>query len=81
MEYTVKVHENGKISIPAELRRKWNLEAGQELILKEDGDVAILTKQKSVIYALKQEIKAKLPEGISFVEQLREERRRDAVQQ
>ncbi len=81
MEYTVKLYENGRILIPAELRKKWNLEPGQELLLKEDGDVAILTTRKNAINALKQEIKATLPEGISLVEQLIEERRRAATQE
>ncbi len=81
MEYTVKLYENGRILIPAELRKKWNLEPGQELLLKEDGDVAILTTRKNAINALKQEIKATLPEGISLVEQLKEERRRAAAQE
>ena len=81
MEYKLKIHEDGKISIPAELRQKWNLEPGKELLLKEDGDVAILTKQKSTIDALKQEIKAVIPKEISLVEQLIKERRRAAVQE
>ncbi|MGK7895171.1 MAG: AbrB/MazE/SpoVT family DNA-binding domain-containing protein [Xenococcus sp. (in: cyanobacteria)] len=75
------LYENGRILIPAELRKKWNLEPGQELLLKEDGDVAILTTRKNAINALKQEIKATLPEGISLVEQLKEERRRAAAQE
>ena len=49
--------------------------------MKEDGDVAILTTRKNAINALKQEIKATLPEGISLVEQLKEERRRAAAQE
>ena len=81
MEYTVKLYENGKILIPAELRKKWNLEPGQELILKDDGDVAILTTRKNTINALKQKIKSTLPKGISLVEQLTEERRRAATQE
>ena len=81
MEYKVKLYENGRILIPAELRKKWNLEPGQELLLKEDGDVAILTTRKNAVNTLKQEIKAKLPKGISLVEQLKEERRRAAAQE
>ncbi len=81
MEYILKLYENGRILIPAELRKKWNLEPGQEIVLKEDGDVAILMTLKNSISTLKQEIKATLPEGISLVEQLKEERRRAAAQE
>ncbi len=81
MEYILKLYENGRILIPAELRKKWNLEPGQELLLKEDGDAAILMTRKNSITILKQEIKATLPEEISLVEQLKEERRRAAAQE
>ncbi|NEZ65129.1 AbrB/MazE/SpoVT family DNA-binding domain-containing protein [Leptolyngbyaceae cyanobacterium CCMR0082] len=81
MNYTVHMYDNGRIIIPAPIRRKWNLEPGQDLIIEEEDGIATIMTRKKSIKALKKEIQESIPEDISLVDQLIQERRLAAEQE
>jgi len=78
MEQTirVKVH-NGRVVLPVDLRKKYGIEDGTEVIVSNTGHgIEVMTLNEAVRQA--QELCAKyITPGISLVDELRKERDRD----
>jgi AbrB family transcriptional regulator, stage V sporulation protein T len=78
MTYQAKVISGGKIVIPAELRRQMGINEGDTLVLEEEGDGRIVLKiYKQVVREVQEEVRRMLPPGVSLVDDLLAERRRE----
>lgn len=63
--------------MPVELRRELGLVAGDPLVVRVEGERLILEKHDAVLRRLRHRF-AMVPAGVSLVDELLEERRRDA---
>jgi AbrB family transcriptional regulator (stage V sporulation protein T) len=78
MTYASKLINGGKVVIPAELRRKLGIVPGDTLIFEEDerGNVVLKT-YRQVVREVQEEVKRMIPPGVSLVDDLLAERRRE----
>ena len=71
--YTVKMGDRGRLVVPVEMRARLGLHAGSVLVLIESpSGVVLLTRDQ-----LKERVRSEL-EGLNLVDELLEDRRRQA---
>lgn len=76
---TTRVTQGGRIVIPAEIRRQLEIEVGENVNLEvEDGSLRI-TSSRAALHRLQRRFKKLVPDGVSLVDELIAERRRDAA--
>jgi AbrB family looped-hinge helix DNA binding protein len=73
---TARLDGRGRLLLPAELRRRLGLRAGDELVVREEPDGAVRVESRRA--AARALIGLAGPAGHSMVEELRKERRREA---
>ncbi len=78
MEVRQRINENGRIVIPAALRRLLGVEVGDEVVLKVVGDELRITTQRQRIQRAQQRAQKYLRPGTSLVDELLRERREAA---
>ena len=74
----LRLNANGRVVIPASVRKALGVEAGDELILEKKGDVFCLTTQQQRIQQAQQRAKKYLTPGTSLADELIAERRKAA---
>lgn len=74
----VRVGEQGRVVIPAEIRRVLNLEVGSALIARVEADHLILEKRESVLNRLQSRFAA-IPVEVNLAGELIAERRAEAL--
>jgi AbrB family looped-hinge helix DNA binding protein len=74
---TVRVGPQGRIVIPAELRRALGVQTGEELVARADEGRLVLERRDTVLLRL-QGLFAHVPPEISLADELIEERRAEA---
>jgi AbrB family looped-hinge helix DNA binding protein len=74
----IRVGEQGRIVIPANIRRKMLIEIGSMLVARIEDDKLILEKPDAVIQRLQARFK-KIPPGLSLADELIAERRAEAA--
>jgi len=58
MSYHAKLIKGGKIVIPAELRREFGFEEGDNLVFEKEGDRLVLKSEKQVLMEIRANVKA-----------------------
>ena len=81
--YKTKIERNGRLLLPAAVRRQLGIQPGDEVLLQvEDGAVRITTTEAAV-RQMQHDFRAKIPDGVSVVDELiawrREQAARDDV--
>ncbi|MBT8421205.1 MAG: AbrB/MazE/SpoVT family DNA-binding domain-containing protein [Gammaproteobacteria bacterium] len=76
----VQVGAQGRLVIPAALRKSLRLEQGDRLVARQVGDGLVLERREVVIKRL-QGLFAHVPRDVSLVDELIAERREDAVRE
>lgn len=80
-DYKAKIGPNGRIVIPAEYRKALGVKPGDEVLMRlEDGEVRLYTQAQAIrrIQAL---AKKYVPAGVSLVDDLLKDRRREVAQE
>jgi AbrB family looped-hinge helix DNA binding protein len=78
LEDRVTLNENGRIVIPAAMRKALKVKAGDELLLHmEDGDIHVTTPMQRIRRA-QELVRRYVPEGVSLADELIAERREAA---
>lgn len=78
MEIRTQISRNGRIVLPAKLRRALEIRAGDEIVMQlENGAIRIIPLRQAVILAQKA-VRQYVPEGVSLVDALIKERREEA---
>lgn len=78
MTYEAKVIAGGKIVIPAELRRAMGIADGDTVVLeREDDGRVVLKTYRQVVREIQEEMRRMIPPGVSLVDDLLAERRRE----
>jgi AbrB family looped-hinge helix DNA binding protein len=73
----VRVGEQGRIVIPARVREKLGIVAGDELVARVEGGRLLLEKRENVLRRLRERFSA-VPGGVSLADELILERREEA---
>jgi AbrB family looped-hinge helix DNA binding protein len=71
----LRLNANGRVVIPASVRKALGVEAGDELIIEQKDDVFILTTQQQRIQRAQRRAKTHLAAGTSLADELIAERR------
>ncbi len=74
----LRLNANGRVVIPASVRKALGVEAGDDLILEKKDDVFFLTTQQQRIRRAQQRAKTHLAAGTSLADELIAERRKAA---
>jgi AbrB family looped-hinge helix DNA binding protein len=74
----IRVGEQGRIVIPADIRRALAISIGSTLVARIDQDRLILEKREVVLRRLQSRF-AKIPTGVSLADELISERRVEAA--
>lgn len=74
----IRVGEQGRIVIPAEIRQKMAIDAGSTLVARLENNTLILEKPDAVLKRLQARFQ-KIPSGISLADELMSERRAEAL--
>jgi len=77
-EHTVRIGSGGRLVIPAQLRRRMGLRAGDPLILRLSEEGLILTTPERAIRTAQALVRAHVAKKRRLVDELIEERRREA---
>ena len=80
MSYYAKLIKGGKIVIPAELRREFGFEEGDNLVFEKEGDRLVLKSGKQVLKEIQANVKAmiKVPFTVDdFIAEKRAEAERE----
>ena len=76
---TVKIDEDGRVVIPAEFRDTLGLKAGDAVIFTLDGDELGMYTLKQAVKRVQETVRKYVPDGVSLVDELIEERRAAAA--
>ena len=79
--FEIVVGPQGRIVIPARLRRALGLNAGDRMTAAVEGDRLVLERREVVLGRLQSAFAAAVPPGVSLVDQLIRERRSEAVRE
>ena len=77
-EIRLKLSENGRVVIPAQVRKALGVEAGDEIILEQDRNAFRITTQQQRIAEARKNIRRYIKPGTSLVDELIAERREAA---
>ena len=77
----VKLGSNGRVVIPAELRRALGVKEGDELLLRCSGGELRITTPRAAIRRAQELVRRYLPADVSLVDELIDERREAAEQE
>ena len=74
-----KVTQGGRIVIPADMRRRLGIEIGEDVSISVDGESLRILTQKGSIKRAQALVRKFVPKGVSLVDELIEDRRREAA--
>ena len=74
-----KVSGGGRVVLPSELRRDFGIEDGAEIMFSRGEHGIEIKTLDEVIRQAQETVRRYVPAGVSLVEELREDRRRDAA--
>lgn len=78
MELKTKMGRNGRVVVPVEFRRRLNLQPGDELVVRlEENQLSLIPLRYALAQAQKI-VRQYVPEEVSLVEALLEDRRAEA---
>ena len=76
----VRIGAQGRVIIPAHLRKELNLKPGDRLIVRRDGDRILLERRQAVAARLLARF-SHIPPDVSLVDELISERRAEAARE
>ena len=78
--HEIQIRAQGRLVIPAGLRKSMNLNAGDALLAHLEEDRLVLERRDSVVRRLKERVRH-VPRGMSLADELIAQRRAEAVQE
>jgi AbrB family transcriptional regulator (stage V sporulation protein T) len=74
-----KVSGAGRVVVPAELRKEFGIEDGVDVVFSRTEHGIQITTLDQAIQQAQEKVRRFVPEGLSLVGELREDRRQDAA--
>lgn len=81
MNYVTEMHKSGRITIPVALRNEFGLTEGSKLIIRKENDEIKLVTQKQALEEARRLLRQYIPESVSLVDELINERRAEAARE
>lgn len=81
MSVVVKVSEGGRVAIPAELRKKYDISIGDSLVLNDDGQGFTLYSMRASIKRAQAIVAKYKRPGVSEVDEFIREKREEAARE
>lgn len=78
MEIKTQIGNNGRLVVPAKFRRALQIKAGDELVLRLEKDSLRLIPLHQAVHMAQKQVRKYIPEGVSLVDDLIQERREEA---
>lgn len=75
---TTKVTQGGRIVIPADIRKRLGIEIGENLNLELENDSLRITTRQAALRRIQESLTKLVPKGVSLVDELIADRRREA---
>jgi AbrB family looped-hinge helix DNA binding protein len=75
--YHTTLGTGGRLVLPAELRQALGLRDGDHIVLQKNGNTVVLASQDSTLKEVQEFFRELVPEGVSLVDELLEERREE----
>ena len=80
--YATRLEKSGRILIPATVRRRLGLSEGSQVIVKVEPSGAIeITSRSQALAKAREEIRKYIPDGRGLVDELIQDRRKEAEQE
>jgi AbrB family looped-hinge helix DNA binding protein len=76
-----RVDTSGRVMLPAAIRARLSIRAGDEVVIREDDDGLHLLTLDQAVRQLQQLFAAHVPPGVSLANDLLEERRAEAARE
>ena len=77
----IRMTEGGRIVIPARYRKALDIKPGDELIVQlDEGELRVYSRAEA-LKRLQDQVTSVVPEGVSLVEELLRERRKEAARE
>lgn len=77
--HRTKINANGRIVIPARMRKEMGVKAGDEMLMRmKDGELHVYTLDHA-IESFRRELAKHVPPGVSLVDELIRDRRAEAA--
>ncbi len=73
-----KVNQGGRIVIPAEMRKQLGIEIGDDVNLSLEDDSVKISTGKLALQRIRESVRKYVPAGVSLVDELIADRRREA---
>lgn len=77
--FRTKVRQGGRIVIPVNMRRQLGIEVGENVNVSLENNSILIMTQKEGIRKAQELVRKFVPEGISLVDELIADRRREAA--
>src|SRR5262249_55888693 len=74
----LRIGPQGRVVIPAEMRRALEIEPGETLMAHVESDRLVLERREQILGRLRGELRGTVSEGVSMVDELIAERRAEA---
>lgn len=74
----IRVGQQGRVVIPAELRQALAIQPGDVLVARSEQDKLVLERPRAVLERIRERFRAAVPRGISLADELIAERREEA---
>jgi len=74
----VKIAENGRLVIPATLRKEAGIDSNQPYVIRVEGDSLVIEPERRNLDRIRALVRRYVPEGVSLSEELISDRRADA---
>lgn len=75
MSVRAKLGKDGLLTLPDEVRRALDLEEGDDLVLRVEGDTLRIISQRAALKRAREILKRHVPEGMSLADSLIQDRR------
>lgn len=79
--HRAKLNDEGRLVIPADLRKSLGLRPGQEVLLRRTATGLELTTYEMAVKQFQDRVAKLVPPGVSLVDELIEERRAEAARE
>lgn len=73
-----RVTQGGRIVIPADMRKRLGIEIGETVNIEETGDSFKVTTSRAALRRIQNSLKGRVAEGVSVVDELIADRRKEA---
>jgi AbrB family looped-hinge helix DNA binding protein len=78
MENRVQIHKGGRLVVPAKVRKALNIKIGDQVVVRLENDSIRLIPVRQAVAMAQKAVKPYVPKGVSLVDELIQERRKEA---